>query len=106
MSKNNPYLRAKPLQRALAEACAAGYLSVAKDFLTDAEIDSLAVAPLVITFENALRFLTDYLDGDVYFRTAYAEHNLFRCRMHLKLVEDMEQKLPQMKKIIRKYAGK
>ena len=46
-----------------------------------------------------MRFLTDYLDGDVYFKTKYPEHNLIRCRAQFKLVEDIETKLDLMKEI-------
>jgi len=47
-----------------------------------------------------MRFLTDYLDGDVYFRTEYAEHNLDRARNQFKLVADIESKLPELNKIV------
>lgn len=88
----------------LFEAYTKGYLNVAKSFLTKAEIDTLAVSALVITYECGMRFLTDYLDGDVHFRTGYPNHNLDRTRNHLALVKDLEQKLPQMHQIVLKYA--
>lgn len=81
-----------------------GYLSVAKQFLTAAEIDTLAVSALVITYECGMRFLTDFLDGDKHFRINYPLHNLDRCRNHIKLVEDIERKLPLMQDIVKKYA--
>ena len=56
-----------------------------------------------MTFENGIRFLTDYLDGDHYFRIHREGHNLDRCRTQLKLVSDMEKKLPEMQKIVNKY---
>ena len=56
-----------------------------------------------MTFENGIRFLTDYLDGDHYFRIHREGHNLDRCRTQLKLVGDMEKKLPEMQKIVNKY---
>ena len=87
----------------LFEACAAGYINSAKEFLTDAEAESFIIAPMVITYENALRFLTDYLDGDIYFRIRHPLQNLLRCRAHLKLVDDMEKKLPEMERIIKKH---
>ena len=49
-----------------------------------------------MTFECGMRFLTDYIDGDVYFRTAYPEHNLDRCHTQFKLVEDIERKYGEM----------
>lgn len=56
-----------------------------------------------MTFENGIRFLTDYLDGNHYFRIHREGHNLDRCRTQLKLVSDMEKKLPEMQKIVNKY---
>ena len=88
----------------LFEAYTKGYLSVAKSFLTREEIDTLAVSALVITYECGMRFLADYLDGDVHFRTSYPSHNLDRTRNHMKLVEDIEHKLPFMQQIVLKYA--
>ena len=58
---------------------------------------------LVITLETGIRFLTDYLDGDTYFRTHYPEHNLDRARNQFKLVADMEEKMPEMLKVVKKY---
>ena len=55
-----------------------------------------------MTLENGMRFLTDYLEGDHYYHTAYPEHNLDRCRTQLKLVSDMEQKWSQMEEIVKK----
>ena len=51
-----------------------------------------------------MRFLTDYLDGDNYFKTKYPEHNLVRCRTQFRLVERMEEKLEEMNHIASKYA--
>ena len=80
---------------------ARGYLSMARDFLTPAEIDHLAFSVKLITLETGIRFLTDYIEGDVYFRTAYPEHNLHRARTQFKLVEEMEALMPKMEEIIR-----
>lgn len=88
----------------LFEAYTGGFLSTAKNYLTKAEIDTLAVSALVITYECGMRFLTDYLEGDVTFRTGYPLHNLDRTRCHISLLRDMEQKLPLMEKIVLKYA--
>ena len=56
-----------------------------------------------MTFECGMRFLTDYLDGDHYFKIHREGHNLDRARTQFKLVKDMEDKLEQMQKIVRKY---
>lgn len=57
----------------------------------------------LMTFECGIRFLTDYLEGDHYFRIQHKNHNLDRARTQLKLVWDMEQKLSDMKSIVQKY---
>lgn len=87
----------------LFEVFAKGYLSVAKDFLTPAEAKSLAIGAKLMTYECGIRFLTDYLNGDVYFKVHYEGHNLDRCHTQFKLVEDMEQKMPEMQAIVAKY---
>ena len=53
-----------------------------------------------------MRFLTDYLDGDRYFKTAYPEHNLIRARTQIKLVADMESKWDEMQRIVAEEASK
>lgn len=59
--------------------------------LTEAEAELLPAAPLIITYENAVRYLTDYLCGDVYFKTRYPSHNLDKFRARMRLLADMEQ---------------
>ena len=59
-----------------------------------------------MTLECGIRFLGDYINGDVYFRTAYPEHNLDRARTQFKLVYDMEQKQSEMDKIVSDIIGK
>ena len=78
----------------------AGYLSMAREFLSPTEIRHLAFSAKLITLEIGIRFLTDYLDGDRYFRVEHPKHNLDRARTQLKLVADMEVKMPEMKRII------
>ena len=56
-----------------------------------------------MTFENGIRFLTDYLEGDHYFKIHRDGQNLDRCRTQLKLVSDMEEKMQQMQQIVNKY---
>ena len=86
--------------RALAE----GYLQEAGSTLTAQEVRLLPLGARVITCEIAMRFLTDYLDGDVYFRVATPEHNLVRARAQMKLLEDIERKSAAMDAIIAEYA--
>jgi Ser/Thr protein kinase RdoA (MazF antagonist) len=88
------------LQFHLFEALARGYLSSAAAFLTPAEIDHLAFAGKLITFEIGIRFLTDYLSGDTYFKVHRPGHNLDRCRTQFKLVASIEQQEERMNTLI------
>lgn len=80
-----------------------GYLTGCDGKLSNEEVMLLPEGAKMMTIECGMRFLADYLDGDVYFKTAYPEHNLVRARTQLKLVEDMENKFDDMKKIVSKY---
>ncbi len=90
----------------LFESYADGYLSETADSLNDAEIENLAFGAKLMTFECGMRFLTDYLEGDVYFRTTYPEHNIVRARNQFKLVADMEAHMDEMNAIIMKCKEK
>lgn len=79
-----------------------GYLAAAHGFLTQAEIDQLAFSGKLITLEIGIRFLTDYLEGDQYFKVSRPDHNLIRCRTQLKLVECIEQELPSMEQYVKR----
>ncbi|MBN2582485.1 MAG: aminoglycoside phosphotransferase family protein [Planctomycetes bacterium] len=80
-----------------------GYLDAARDFLTEAEIGELAFSGWLITLEIGIRFLTDHLAGDVYFKVHREGHNLDRCRTQFKMVADMEQKADRMAAIVDRY---
>ena len=80
-----------------------GYLEAAGTALTEAELLSLPVGAWMMTFEVGLRFLTDYLDGDVYFHTAYPEHNLVRARNQFTLLADMERHQAMMLKTVQAW---
>ena len=86
----------------LFEAYANGYLSEMKNTLNEVEIEYLAFAPKLITYIIGLRFLTDYIDGDNYFKIYHEHHNLQRAKAQLKLVKSMERQYGEMKKIIKK----
>jgi aminoglycoside phosphotransferase (APT) family kinase protein len=88
------------LQFPMFEALARGYLSAAGEFLTSAEKKYLAFSGKLITFEIGVRFLTDYLSGDTYFKVHRAGHNLDRCRTQLKLVESIEQQEEIMNQLV------
>ena len=81
----------------------AGFIEGLEGSLSESEIRALPMGALILTYETGIRFLSDYLDGDVYFRTSYPDHNLDRARNHFKLVADMEEKMDEMKAIVEKY---
>lgn len=81
-------------------AYAKGFLSEAGESLNQCELDNLAFSAKLMTFECGMRFLTDYLNGDTYFKTAYDNHNLVRARSQFALVKDMENKMCDMEDII------
>ncbi len=83
------------------KAYARGYLKACGDVLTEKELELLPYASLIITAEDGIRFLMDHIDGDIYYNICYPGQNLDRARTQLKLVEDMERKLPQIKQILR-----
>lgn len=87
----------------LFETYTRGFLSGCGGTLTQEEIMLLPEGAKIMTLECGMRFLTDYIDGDTYFKTDYEDHNLVRCRTQFKLVEEMEQQWDQMKKIVEKY---
>ena len=89
----------------LYEAYTRGFLQGAQGGLTPAELEYLPWGARLMTLECGIRFLTDYLDGDHYFRIHYPEQNLDRCRTQFKLVKDMEEQFDEMAAIIQKYAG-
>lgn len=87
----------------LYESFTKGYLSECGTSLTPVEIEMLPYASIMLTLECGMRFLTDHLNGDTYFRIHREGHNLDRTRTQLKLVKLMEEKLEDMKSIIQKY---
>lgn len=80
-----------------------GFLESVGKSLVPLELEMLPFAARLMTFECGMRFLTDYLNGDVYFKTHREGHNLDRARTQFKLVADMEEKDGQMRKIVEKY---
>ncbi|MBE6221695.1 MAG: aminoglycoside phosphotransferase family protein [Alistipes sp.] len=82
-------------------AYAEGYLSEQRASMTQSELDWLAFAGRYITFEQVLRFLMDYIDGDNYYKTAYADHNLVRTHAQYKLLQSMERQYDEMCAIVK-----
>lgn len=88
----------------LFELYTKGFIEGCKGSLTPKEIEMLPMGAKVMTYECGMRFLTDYLEGDVYFKIHRENHNLDRARTQFKLVADMEEKWETMKEIVAKYA--
>lgn len=88
----------------LFEIYTKGYIEGCGGRLTEKEIEMLPMGAKVMTFECGMRFLTDYLEGDHYFKIHREGHNLDRCRTQFKLVEDMEAKWDTMQEIVKKYS--
>jgi Ser/Thr protein kinase RdoA (MazF antagonist) len=93
------------MQFPMFEALVRGYLSSADAFLTKAEKRLLAFSGKLITFELGIRFLTDYLAGDTYFKVHRDGHNLDRCRTQFKLVESIEKQEEQMNRLVETIAS-
>lgn len=95
------------LSMPMFEAYTDGFLSQRAGQLTQSEIDNLAFSALYITYEQVLRFLMDYIDGDKYYKIKYPEHNLVRTCAQLRLLESMEEQYPAMcetvKRLVEKY---
>lgn len=87
----------------LFELYVKGFLEGCAGKLTEKEVELLPMGAKVMTFECGMRFLTDYLEGDHYFKIHREGHNLDRCRTQFKLVEDMEAKWDTMQEIVKKY---
>lgn len=87
----------------LFELYAKGYIEGCGGKLTKREIELMPMGAKTMTFECGMRFLTDYLQGDTYFKIHREHHNLDRCRTQFKLVEDMENKWYTMQEIVGKY---
>jgi hypothetical protein len=93
------------LDLTIFQAFTRGYLSeTVPSFLTEIEVEYLAFSVKYITFEQVLRFLMDFIDGDRYYKIKDPVHNLTRTRAQYKLLEDIEKKFEQMKRIIQKIA--
>ena len=87
------------------DALVRGYLSSAREFLTREEIAQLAFSGKLITYELATRFLADHLNGDTYFKTHRANHNLDRFRVQAALIDDIDRQFNQMLEVVSNYAG-
>jgi thiamine kinase-like enzyme len=104
-NEDSPDLSAVSMDLGIYEAYAKGYLTETKGTLNDTEIEYLAFAPKLLTYIMATRFLTDYLDGDKYYKIKYPEHNLQRNKVQITLLTSMEANYAMMEQIIKTITG-
>ena len=102
-AEDEPDLSKVSCSMELFELYTKGFVEGCKGSLTEEELDMLPVGAMPMTYECGMRFLTDYLEGDHYFKIHREGHNLDRCRTQFKLVKDMEEKWNQMNEIVNKY---
>jgi hypothetical protein len=100
--EDEPDLSKVKMQMPMFKELARGYLSTAGQFLTKSEKAQIAFSGKLISFEIGIRFLTDFLSGDTYFRIHRPAHNLDRCRTQFKLVESIERQEEAMQKFVDK----
>jgi Ser/Thr protein kinase RdoA (MazF antagonist) len=100
--EDDEHLERVSMDLELFEAFASGFLDSTRDILSETEKEALIYAALLFPYMQAVRFLIDYLDGDVYYKTLHEEHNLVRARAQFKLTQDGESKLDDLKKILKK----
>ncbi|WP_298063121.1 aminoglycoside phosphotransferase family protein [uncultured Rikenella sp.] len=99
--EDDPDLDRVSMDLGIFKAYTAGYLSEAHAFLTPKEAEYLAFSAKYITYEQVLRFLMDYIDGDHYYKVKSPEHNLIRTRAQYKLLQSMEAQYADMQRIVR-----
>ena len=99
--EDEPDLTKIEFNKEIYEAFAQGYLSEAKAFLTPTEIDNLAFSCRYMAWEQAMRFMTDYLNGDVYYKTDYQGHNLVRTMAQVRYLEVLEENNEVMENIVK-----
>lgn len=102
-AEDDPDLDRVNFNMEIFDAFTKGYLEGAGAFLTDTEIDNLPYAAERFAYMQAIRFLTDYLNGDTYYKIKYPEHNLVRTKAQFKLLQSIESHLDQMKAVVDKY---
>lgn len=102
-AEDEPDLSKISISLDLYEIYVKGFLEGCSGRLTDIEIDMLPMGAKMMTYECGVRFLTDYLEGDSYFKIHRDGQNLDRCRTQFKLVADMESKWKDMEKIVDRY---
>jgi hypothetical protein len=102
-AEDEPDLSRVRLDLGLFEYVAHGFLDATCDVLTPLEIDHLVFGARLITYEQAIRFLGDYLNGDTYYKTHRPGHNLDRTRTQIKLLAEIEQHAETLDAIVARY---
>ncbi len=102
--EDDPILDNVSINMELYEGFIKGFLEETRQVLTPAEIDTLAFGAKLLTYEQAVRFLDDYIDGDNYYRVNSPDHNLIRTRAQIKLLQTMEQNWDQMQQVVKTAA--
>jgi len=105
-AEDDPDLDRVSLDLAIFEGYTKGYLENAASFLTDVEIENLAFGAKLLTYMQTVRFLTDYIDGDTYYKIAYGNHNLVRSKAQFKFLQSLEQNFDKMQEIVLSTAAK
>ena len=101
--EDDPDLDSVALDLNKYEAFAKGFITEVKDTLTDLEKETMNLGVFTMTVELAVRFLTDYILGDKYFKTKFPGHNVDRARNQIALAVDIEKKRTEMEEILKKY---
>lgn len=105
-AEDDPDLDNVSLDLAIFEGYTKGYLESAASFLTEVEIENLAFGAKLLTYMQTVRFLTDYIDGDIYYKIAYGNHNLVRSKAQFKFLQSLEQNFDKMQEIVLSTAEK
>lgn len=100
--EDDPNLDNVSINMDLYEGFIKGFLQETKEILTPVEKDTLAFGAKLLTYEQAVRFLDDYIDGDKYYKTESPDHNLIRARAQIKLLKSMEENWANMQQIVEK----
>ena len=100
-AEDEPDLSKVNMSMELYNQYALGFLTELKDSITEKELELMPVSAKIMTLECGIRFLTDYLEGDTYFKTEYREHNLDRTGTQFKLVSDMEKNMNEMTETVK-----
>ncbi len=88
------------------KAYAKGYLENAASFLTDIEVENLAYGAKLLTYMQTVRFFTDYINGDTYYKISYPEHNLVRTKAQFKLLQSLEMNFEKMQRVVKEAIGR